>query len=370
VLVIDASQGTVPRVRVAFDVTPLLGTRSGVAVVVGGLLGALSGLDEPPEIVPWTMSGRDRSGGGLGAVALALPASVAVPAWRHFGRPRVDRRLGRPDLVHGTNYVVPPSKGPTLVSVYDLSFLHDADSTSRSVRRFDSTVRSAVNRGAVVHTTSESVAGELRDRYRARVEVIVPGIVPAEQRTTASTPPYIVAVGTAVVRKCFPLLIEAFGMLAEQRPEIELIMAGAPGPESEAITSALSALAPGISSRARHLGRIDDAERDKLVRGATVLAHPSRYEGFGLPILEAMNFGVPVVVANAAAAPEVAGDAGVLVAPGDAASLAGGLARVLDSEEVAKDLAERGRDRSSLFDWSTTAAKMSALYRDLVEDRS
>jgi len=367
-LVIGIDRGTVRRVRVAFDVTPLLGTRSGVAVVVGGLLEALTAMDEPPEIVPWTMSGRDRSGGGLGAVNLLLPAAVAVPLWRHFGRPRVDRRLGRPDVVHGTNYVVPPSRGRSVVSVYDLSFVHESESTSRSVRRFDSTVRSAVKRGAVIHTTSEWVAGELRDRYRARVEVIMPGIAPGEQRATPSGPPYIAAVGTAVKRKCFPLLIEAFAMLAEQRPEVELVMAGAPGPDSDAITAALAALPTGVAPRAKHLGRIDDADRDRLLRGAVVLAHPSRYEGFGLPILEAMNVGVPVVLADAGAAPEVAGNAGVVVPPGDAVALAAGLTSILDSEELAADLARRGLGRSAVFDWATAAAKMSGLYRRLVDE--
>jgi len=262
---------------------------------------------------------------------------------------------------------VPPSRAPSVVSVYDLSFVHDLESTSRSVRRFDSIVRSAVKRGTVVHTTSEWVAGELRDRYRAHVEVIVPGIEPGELRTTSADRPYIAAVGTAVKRKCFPLLIEAFEMLALERPEVELVMAGAAGPDSEAISDALSALAPEVAARARHLGRVDDSERDRLVREAAVLAHPSRYEGFGLPILEAMNVGVPVVLVDAAAAPEVAGDAGVVVPPGDAASLAAGLSSVLDSEEVSADLAARGLRRSSLFDWRVSATKMNDLYRRLAE---
>ena len=137
---------TVRLVRVALDVTPLLGTRSGVATVVQGLLSALAAMEDPPDIAPWTMSGRDRSDGGVGALPLALPAKIAVPLWRYFGRPRVDRRLRGPDVIHGTNYVVPPSRAPSVVSVYDLSFIHDAATAAPSVRRFDGLVRSAVRR--------------------------------------------------------------------------------------------------------------------------------------------------------------------------------------------------------------------------------
>ena len=105
--------------------------------------------------------------------------------------------------------------------------------------------------------------------------------------------------------------------------------------------------------------------RDRLVEGAAVLAHPSRYEGFGLPILEAMNIGVPVVVADAGAASEVAGDAALLVAPDDASALASGLAKVLDDSHFAADLARRGVQRSADFEWSTAATRMVELYQRL-----
>ena len=333
--------------------------------MVQGLLGALAALDEPPDIVTWTVSGRDHSDAGVGATPLALPAFIAVPLWKHLDRPRVDRRLGRPDVIHGTNYIVPPSLAPSLVSVYDLSFIHDAGSMSPSVRRFDGFIRSAVGRGAVIHTTSFAVEAELRDRYDAPVEVIYPGIHPGVARSAPTGPPYIAAVGTAVKRKRLPLLIEAFALLAQERADLELRIASASGPDSPAIEAALKRLAPGIATRALHLGRIDDMARDRLVEGAAVLAHPSRYEGFGLPILEAMNIGVPVVVADAGAASEVAGDAALLVAPDDASALASGLAKVLDDSHFAADLARRGVQRSADFEWSTAATRMVELYQRL-----
>ena len=346
--------------------TPLLGTRSGVATVVDGLLRALAAADCPPELVTWTMSGRNRSDGGVGATPLALPASIAVPIWTTFGRPRVDRRLNHPDVIHGTNYVVPPSRVPTVVSVYDLSFIHDAASTSRAVKRFDSSVRAAVSRGAVIHTTANAVGQELRDRYQAQVFVIAPGITPRVQRSAPTGVRYIAAVGTAVARKNFPALVEAFGYLAHDRPELELRIAGAEGPDTPQIERALDALPPDIRRRAVHLGRVDDGAVAHLVEGAAVLAHPSRYEGFGLPILEAMSAGVPVVAADAGAATEVAGEAAVLVAPDDVHSLAAGLAKVLDDEAVASHLSDIGHAHASTFSWDRSASEMLRLYTSLI----
>lgn len=349
----------------ALDVTPLLGAGSGVAAVVDGLLRSLASRDDPPEIVTWTMSGRNRGDGGVGATPLALPASVARPVWRITGRPRADKRLGYPDVIHGTNYVVPPSSAATLVSVYDLSFIHEAASTSRSVKRFDSTVRAAVRRGAVIHTTAHVIGAELEDRYGAEVVVVAPGIEARPQREQPTGARYIAAIGTAMKRKNFPLLIEAFGELASEHPDVELKLAGGEGPDSEAIEAALASLAPEIRRRALHLGRIGDAELDALVAGAAVLAHPSRYEGFGLPVLEAMSAGVPVVAADAGAAKEVAADAGLMVAADDVHAMAAGLAKVLDDEEFAASLTVAGIERAGDFTWDVAASRMMELYTDL-----
>jgi len=362
-VVIGAS--TVAAVRVALDVTPLLGAGSGVAAVVDGLLRSLASRNNPPEIVTWTMSGRDRGDGGVGATPLALPAAIARPLWRLTGRPRADKRLGFPDVVHGTNYVVPPCKTATLVSVYDLSFIHEAASTSRSVKRFDSTVRAAVRRGAVIHTTAHVIGRELEERYNAEVVVVAPGIEPRAPRQQLARSRYIAGVGTAMKRKNFPLLIDAFAEIAVDRPDVELLLAGASGRDSDAIDDALASLPAELRGRARHLGRLGDADLDALVEGAAVLAHPSRYEGFGLPILEAMSAGVPVVAADAGAATEVAANAGLLVAADDSQALAAGLAKVLDDEGLAADMALSGTERAGEFTWDRSAKQMMQLYTDL-----
>jgi glycosyltransferase involved in cell wall biosynthesis len=271
--------------------------------------------------------------------------------------------------VHGTNFVVPSATAPRLVSVYDLSFVHDPGAASSNVRRFDAAIRAAVARGAHVHTTSHAVAGEISSHYGVKAHVIVPGVVPpaalpAGSASSASdTPSTILAIGTATRRKNFPLLVEAFGRVAAVVPDVRLVIAGSPGDDSERLRAAVASAAPAVRSRIELRGRVDSVV--DLYRSATVLAHPSRYEGVGLPVLEAMTHGVPVVAARAAAVEEVAGDAAVLVGVDDAVALSDGLISILVDRHKAEAHAAMGRTRAGLFSWAESVRQLTELYRRL-----
>ena len=156
--------------RVALDATPMIGTRTGIGVFVAELLRAIQAMKRrgaDVEVTAYTLSVRARLRGETQGVWVPLPASRAPTVWRWFKGPRIETFIKKVDVVHGTNYLVPPSTHPRVVTVHDLSFLHDSGAAPAAIARFDRAVADAVNSGAVVHTISNYVAEEIRDRYRA-----------------------------------------------------------------------------------------------------------------------------------------------------------------------------------------------------------
>lgn len=200
------------------------------------------------------------------------------------------------------------------------------------------------------------------------MRAIHPGIPPLAAPTTApdigSIGRYILAVGTVEPRKDYPGLVKAFDALAGDRPDLGLVIVGSDAWGSECFHEALAA------SPHRHRvvrpGYVDDGALAALLHGATVLAYPSRYEGFGFPPLQAMAAGVPVVATAAGSVPEVVGEAAVTAPVGDSEALAAGLARVLDDAGFAAELVAAGREQAARFSWEALAKQMSDLYREVL----
>jgi glycosyltransferase involved in cell wall biosynthesis len=373
------------RPTVAIDVTPLLGARSGIGSAVAETVNALEALEAGPDLVPYTLSTRarlHREDVPSDTRFVPVPARILLRSWTRGDAPRIDRWLRPAQVVHATNYLAPPSRLPTLVSVYDCSFVRYPELCTPEVRAFDPAVRRAVARGATLHTGSEFVAGEIEEifgpglRAAGRLVVIPLGIpplgdeavMPPEVESEVGDAPLIVAIGTLEPRKNFTHLVGAFGALANGHADVRLVIAGNNGPARPEIDAAIARLEPGARRRVVLPGPVTDAGKRALLERATVLAYPSIYEGFGFPVLEAMSVGLPVVAARAGSIPEVAGDAALLVEPTNEDVLAEALDRVMTDDETRAELVARGRDRVQAFSWSSTARTLTSCYRRLAEE--
>lgn len=363
------------RLRVGFDATSLLGQRTGIGHVSAAMLERIAA-DPAIEARPFALTWRGRQGlgdlvpAGVEASTRPFPARLARVLWPRVGWPNAEFFTGPVDVVHAPNFVAPPARAPVVVTIHDLVFHHFPELCTADVRTYGSHIRRAIDSGAVVHTVSDFVADEVCavfDLPRDRVVRIYTGPLPIPsgeaRRGQAITgrDRYVLAIGTIEPRKNLPQLVAAFDAVAADRPDLSLVVAGPDGWGSEAFRTAVEAARH--RDRIVRLGYVESAARADLLAGATLLAYPSIYEGFGHPPLEAMSAGVPVVASNAGALPESLGDAALLPDPNDDDAIAEAMARVLDDETLRTALVARGRRQAKRYSWDDTAKQLTDLYR-------
>lgn len=359
--------------RVAIDATPLLGQPTGVGAFTAGVLAALAARDDVSPIA-FALTWRGRQGlstvspRGVATATRPMPARPLRALWRRAAWPTVEWWTGRVDAVHGTNFVVPPTRGAAVVTVHDLTALRFPELCEPSTLAFPDLVRAAARRGAWVHAVSARVAEEVvadlgisSDRV-VTVHEGVPDVPPAPpgEGVARAGGRYVLALGTIEPRKDHVTLLRAFEAVARGR-DVRLVVAGARGWGAEDFDRAV-ARSP-VRERVVPVGYVGAPTRAALLRDASALAYPSTYEGFGLPPLEAMSVGVPVVATAAGALPEVLGDAACMVPVGDADALAAALAAVLDDDTTRTRLVAAGRARAARYSWSACAEGLVELYR-------
>ena len=362
------------RLRVAIDGTSLIGMRTGIGHVTAHLVESLAPRDDLElSVYAITLRGRhdldQRLPGGVRAATTPIPARLVRELWTRGAWPRIETWTGPIDVVHATNYVAPPTRAATVLSVHDLTFVRFPELCTKDTLRYDSLVRAAIERGATVHTGSDFVASEIAEVFRLAPERIVriytglsetAGGDAAAGRVRARADRYVLALGQIEPRKNLPMLVRAFDEVAGGDPGLALVVAGPDGWDLERFEAAVAAARHG--DRVHRLGYVSDADPRDLLTGCTVFAYPSVYEGFGHPPLEAMQAGVPVVAARAGSLPEVLGDAALLADPHDVDELAAALTRVLTDESLRAALVERGHRQTARYQWSVAADQFAALY--------
>ncbi len=310
------------------------------------------------------------------------PFSVANPAvrlaWEHSGLVAQAAR-DRIDLLHGMAFVIPPLwRGPAVVTVHDLAFLKiEGHAPKRRQIYLRSMIGQSVRRAKKVLTVSAHAGQdvvELFDIDPAKVVVtplgVSPGLAPlspnareAFRSTHGITRPTLLYLGTLEPRKNIPNLLRAFDQVAD-RLDAELVLGGAEGWLTEELHLTLSAMTH--RDRVRLTGFISENELASWLSAADAFVFPSRYEGFGLPPLEAMACGTPVIASTSSSLPEVLGADALLADPDDVEGIASAMERLLGDPALTSDLRERGLARAARFTWEATARATLEAYRAAV----
>ncbi|CAM8629161.1 RfaG Glycosyltransferase [Acidimicrobiia bacterium] len=299
---------------------------------------------------------------------LALPRLALYESWHRLRRPRVESATGPVDVIHATGMAVPPASAPLVVTVHDLAFTKDASQfTKRGVRFFTRAIELARRDATLVICPSNATRAECIDygfdpsRLRLvpwgiEATPVAPADVAAVRARFGITGRYVMWAGTIEPRKNLPVLLDAFDRLG--RADVTLVLAGPQG-WNEDIQKQLDRL----GSRVLQAGFVERRDLAPLYAGADVFCFPSRQEGFGLPVLEAMAQGTAVITSRGTATEEVIGECGVLVDHRDAVSLGDALASLLENESERNQLGEAGRVRArDEFSWSSTAAALRNVY--------
>jgi glycosyltransferase involved in cell wall biosynthesis len=305
-------------------------------------------------------------------------SATARAIWEQLALPALARR-DRLEVLHGLVNVVPlAAPCPTVVTVHDLAFLRRPDLVpARRRRYFGAMLRAAVRRAARVIAVSEWTKGDVVELLGVAPERVAVTHLAADETfrpADAATliafrarqgleRPYVLFVGNLEPRKNVAGLLRAFALLITE-VEHELVLVGGEGWMTEEISAALAD--PRLRDRVRRVGWVEPAALPLWYGAADLFVFPSFYEGFGLPPLESMACGTPVIAANVTALPEVVGDAALTVDPTDAEAMAGAMRRVLFDPALAADLRRRGLSRAEDFSWVATAAATVGVFREVV----
>lgn len=360
----------------------------GIGTYVRELAPALVEQDPTLELMPFRS--RFATGGppaswldGIPSVTVVdRPIRLLYPLWNLTRRPALPAQLADADIVHAANpaAVAPARKDQRLVvTVHDLAFVRHPELFPRAWRAlYGAGLRATTRHAHAVLVPSTFTAEELRVRSgidASKVHVTPLASAPQPERPVdldaalgrLGVPrPYILSVGTLEPRKNHARLIRAYRRVAGSGHPHALVLAGPKGWLDDELRRELDGSGPG---KVVHTGGLTTQDLDAVYRGADVVAYPALYEGFGLPVIEAMARGIPLVSSDGSSIPEVAADAALLVDPLDELAIADAISRVLEDPPLAERLRVQGLQRAATFSWQETALATLRVYRHVMGAR-
>ncbi|MHB1357182.1 MAG: glycosyltransferase family 4 protein [Anaerolineae bacterium] len=371
--------------RIAIDYTSAIQQRAGIGRYTRHLVTALAALDHATNYVLFS-AGRDPSPRAWPAnfTRREVPISERYLSiiWQRLRLPLpVELFTGRVDVYHSPDFVLPPViRARKVLTVHDLSFIRYPECSSPALLQYlIRSVPPSVRRADYLLADSLSTKQDLVELLgipEERVTVVYAGYDPRfnpypqgnDQEILAKYGiggPYILALGTLQPRKNFSMLIRAYNHLVHEHniPHI-LVIGGGKGWLYDDIFATVKEL--GLEKRVLFPGFVADENLPALYRGAELFAFPSLYEGFGIPILEAMGCGTPVVTSTSSSLPEVAGDAALCIDPQDSTALADAMWQALSDNTLRQTLQQRGLGRVKQFTWENAAIALLNVYRNAV----
>lgn len=373
--------------RVAFNGVPLLSPLTGIGQYSKSLLLSLDARTDVNTFKFYGMSWSDE----IRTPSLSAASKNLKPLIRKYVPYAYDvnRQLQQwcfsselrqipPDVYHEPNFLAYKFDGPSVITVHDLSWIRYPEMHPiERVRAINKNFESGLRRASRIITDSVFVKQELIEVFGIRSEIIQPvalGVdnlfVPRAPTETASVlnelslshGQYLLAVGTLEPRKNLELTLKAYASLSSRlRLRFPLVLVGMKGWHTADLEKRLAPMV--ANGQVRQLGYLSRENLAVVMSGATAMLYPSVYEGFGLPPLESMSCGVPVVASNASSIPEVVGDTGLLIDPADVFELAQCMIRLMEDEVLRSNLASKALERSKAFSWARCADETVAVYR-------
>ena len=384
--------------KIVIDATPIAPKPSGVGFYVASLIDALAALQSQedfqlgiayqPGFKNW-LRGRWEFPNCLKQYPelyfMPLPVRISnllLDKFPRFFPLYFEPYLKFPKIIHGTNYnVYPYQKCLKVMSLYDLTFIKYPNYINAVVKTYTERVKRCLQWTDLVITISESSKKDIIEYLNVKPDRIYitplasryyPNYLSVESKEKLKpsvnydfSQPYILFVSTIEPRKNINAIISAFNYLKDQsKIEHHLILVGQKGWHHKPIFEAIGA--SPWKTQIHHLNYLSDELVALLYSQTDVFVYPSHYEGFGLPVLEAMTLGAPVITSNTSSLPEVAGDAALLIDPNDSIQLADTILKVISDSQFRSQLIDKGQERAKLYSWERTAKETLKAYRSLL----